>query len=75
MLAPIPLVVRMKMMEWFGCVKRRNETENVRAVAHEIIMKMEKKRPIKASCIVSVAGSESIQPEVKKVKVFSYNFI
>ena len=39
---PIATVMRRRRMEWFGHVKRRDETENIRAVAE---MKMEGKRP------------------------------
>ena len=38
----IATVMRRIMLEWFGQVKRRDETENIRAVAE---MKMEGKRP------------------------------
>ena len=38
---PIALVMR-RWLEWFGHVKRRYETENIRAVAE---MKMDGKRP------------------------------
>ena len=39
---PIAMVMRRRMLEWFGRVKRRDETENTRAV---VKMKMEGKRP------------------------------
>ena len=39
---PIATVTRRRRLEWFGLVKRRNETENIRAVAE---MKMDWKRP------------------------------
>ena len=39
---PITTVMRRKRLEWFGHVKRRDETENIRAV---VDMKMEGKRP------------------------------
>ena len=39
---PIATVMRRGRMEWFGQVKGRDETENIRAVAE---MKMEGKRP------------------------------
>ena len=39
---PIAMVMRRRRREWFGHVKRRDETENIRAVAE---MKMEGKRP------------------------------
>ena len=39
---PIATVMRRRMVEWFGHVKRRDETENIRAVAY---MKMEGKDP------------------------------
>ena len=29
---PIAMVMRRRRLEWFGHVKRRNETENIRAV-------------------------------------------
>ena len=35
---PIATVMRRRRLEWFGHVKRRDETENIRAVAE---MKME----------------------------------
>ena len=38
---PIAMVMRGRRLEWFGQVKRREETENIRAVAE---MKMEGKR-------------------------------
>ena len=38
----IATVMRQRRLEWFGHVKRRGETENIRAVAE---MKMEGKRP------------------------------
>ena len=38
---PIAMAMRRRRLEWFGHVKRRNETENIRAVAE---MKMEGKR-------------------------------
>ena len=38
----IATVMRRRRLEWFGHVKRRGETENIRAVAE---MKMEGKRP------------------------------
>ena len=38
---PIPMVMRRRL-EWFGHVKRRDETENIRSVAE---MKMKRKRP------------------------------
>ena len=39
---PIAMVMRRRRLEWFGHVKRRNETENIRVVVE---MKMERKRP------------------------------
>ena len=39
---PIAMVMRRRRLEWFGHVKRRDETENIRAV---IEMKTEGKRP------------------------------
>ena len=39
----IETVMRRRRLEWFGHVKRKDETENIRAV---IEMKMEGKRPI-----------------------------
>ena len=40
---PIAMVMEeMRRLEWFGHVKRRDETENIRAVAK---IKMEEKRP------------------------------
>ena len=39
----IAMVVRRRKLEWFGQVKRRNKTENIRAVVE---MKMEGERPI-----------------------------
>ena len=36
------MAMRRRRLEWFGHVKRRDETENIRAVAE---MKMEGKRP------------------------------
>ena len=39
---PIAMVTRMRRLEWFGHVKRGDETENIRAVVE---MKMEGKRP------------------------------
>ena len=39
---PIAIVMRRRMLEWLGHVKRRNETKNIRAVVE---MKMEGKRP------------------------------
>ena len=39
---PIAMVTRRRRLEWFGHVKRRNETENIRAV---VDMKIEGKRP------------------------------
>ena len=38
----IAMVMRKRRLEWFGHVKRRDETENSRAVVE---MKMEGKRP------------------------------
>ena len=38
----IATVMRRRRLEWFGHIKRRDETENIRAVAE---MKMEGKRP------------------------------
>ena len=38
----IATVMRRRRLEWFGHIKRRGETENIRAVAE---MKMEGKRP------------------------------
>ena len=38
----IAMVMRRRRLEWFGNVKRRDETENIRAVTE---MKMEGKRP------------------------------
>ena len=38
----IAMVMRRRRLEWFGHVKRRGETENIRAV---VKMKMERKRP------------------------------
>ena len=39
---PIATVMRQRRLEWFGHIKRTDETENIRAVAE---MKMEGKRP------------------------------
>ena len=39
---PIAMVMRRRRLEWFGHVKRSDETENIRAV---VGMKMEGKRP------------------------------
>ena len=39
---PLATVMRRRRLEWLGHVKRRDETENIRAVAE---MKMEQKRP------------------------------
>ena len=39
---PIATVMRRRRLEWFGHIKRRHETENIRAVVE---MKMEGKRP------------------------------
>ena len=39
---PIAMVMRRRRLEWFGHVKRRDETENIRAV---VAMQMEDKRP------------------------------
>ena len=39
---PIAMVMRRRRLEWFGHVKRRDETEHIREVAE---MKMEGKRP------------------------------
>ena len=39
---PIATVMRRRRREWFGHIKRRDETENIRAVVE---MKMEGKRP------------------------------
>ena len=39
---PIAMVMRRRRVEWFGHVKRRDETGNIRAVVE---MKMEGKRP------------------------------
>ena len=39
---PIAIVMRRRRLELFGHVKRRDDTENIRAVAE---MKMEGKRP------------------------------
>ena len=39
---PIAMVMRRRRLEWFGHVKRRDETENIQAVVE---MKMEGKRP------------------------------
>ena len=39
---PIAMVMRRRRLEWFRCVKRRDETENIRAV---VAMQMEGKRP------------------------------
>ena len=41
-LDPMTMVMRRGMLEWFGNVKRRDATENTRAVVE---MKMEEKRP------------------------------
>ena len=38
----IATVMRSRRLEWFGHVKRRDETDNIRAVVE---MKMERKRP------------------------------
>ena len=38
---PKAVVMRRRRLEWFGHVKRRDETENIRSVAE---MKMEEKR-------------------------------
>ena len=38
----IATVMRRRRLEWFGHIKRRGETENIRAVAE---LKMEGKRP------------------------------
>ena len=40
---PIVMVMRRRRLEWFGNVKRRDETENIRAVAE---MKMDGLHPI-----------------------------
>ena len=40
---PIAMVMRRRRLEWFGHVKRRHETENIRPVVE---MKMEGKCPI-----------------------------
>ena len=37
-----PIAMVMRRLEWFGYIKRRDETENIRAVVE---MKMEGKRP------------------------------
>ena len=39
----IAMVMRKRRLEWFGHVKGRDETENIRAVVAE--MKIEGKRP------------------------------
>ena len=39
---PIAMIMTMRRLEWFGHVKRRCATENIRAVVE---MKMEGKRP------------------------------
>ena len=39
---PMAMVMRRRRREWFGHVKRKDETENIRAVVE---MKMERKRP------------------------------
>ena len=39
---PIAMVIRRRRLEWVGHAKRRDETENIRAVVE---MKMEGKRP------------------------------
>ena len=39
---PIAMGLRRRRLEWFGHVKRKDETENIRAVAE---MRMEGKRP------------------------------
>ena len=39
---PIATVMRRRRLEWFGHIKRRHETENIRAVVE---MKMEGNRP------------------------------
>ena len=39
---PIAMVMRRRRLEWFGHVKKRHETEHIRAIAE---MKMERKRP------------------------------
>ena len=39
---PIAKVMRRRMLEWFGYVKRSNETDKIRAGAE---MKIETKRP------------------------------
>ena len=39
---PLATVMRLRRTEWFGHIKRRDETEYIRAVAE---MKMEGKRP------------------------------
>ena len=38
----IAMVMRKRRLEWFRHVKRRDETENIKAIAE---MKMEGKRP------------------------------
>ena len=38
----LPIVMRRRRLEWFGHVKRRYKTENIRAVVE---LKMEGKRP------------------------------
>ncbi len=38
----LPIVMRGRRLEWFGHVKRRYKTENIRAVVE---LKMEGKRP------------------------------
>ena len=39
---PLVMVMRRRRLEWFGHVKRRDKTDNIRAVAE---IKMEGKRP------------------------------
>ena len=68
---PIATVMRRRRLEWFRHVKRRNETENIRAVAE---MKMEGKRPKRKTKVAVVRysqkGPESLENEggMRKVR-------
>ena len=58
---PIAMVMRRRRLEWFGHLKRRHETENIRAVAE---MTMVEKRPRRRRRLIEMEGqlSESTWP-------------
>ena len=58
----IATVMRRRRLEWFGHVKMRGETENIRAVAE---MKMEEKRPRGRSCDGNILSEGTWKPGKK----------